>query len=250
MEPGTDSVAYDPAAYGETHAGVYDQIYADAFRTHDAVEFLTAAADGGPVLDLGVGTGRLAIPLTAAGVGVHGLDASPAMLAELRSRTGSDNITVIEADMAAFALPDRYQVIVSAVSTLFMLPDQQHQIRCLRCAREHLRPGGLLVVEAFVPDPTRFDHNRRTHVRHLDDSRAHVVISRHEPTMQRIHNEHVLADREGVHRYRVVLRYGSPAELDAMAQVAGLTLQDRFGGWKHEPYDESTTDHVSCYRTT
>ncbi len=227
---------------------VYDQIYAAAFRTADAVEFLAAAAGPGLLLDLGVGTGRLAIPLAGAGVAVHGLDASRAMLTELRSRPGGDNVTLFEADMAAFALADRYEVIVSAVSTLFMLPDQEHQIRCLRCAREHLRPDGLLVVEAFVPDPTRFDHNQRSQVRRLDDDEAHIVFSRHEPLLQRIHNEHILVDQNGMHRHCVVLRYASPAELDAMARVAGLTLQDRFGGWKHEPYDEATTDHVSCYR--
>lgn len=246
----TDDLSYDPTAYGEGHACVYDQIYADAFRTGDAVQFLTSAAGDGLLLDLGVGTGRLAIPLAAAGVAVHGLDASPAMLAELRSRSGANAVGAFEADMTDFMRTDRYQVIVCAVSTLFMLPDQDAQIRCLRCARDHLRPGGIVVVEAFVPDSARFDHNERTEVRRLDDNGAHVLVSRHEPSLQRIHNEHVLIDRSGVHRHAVTLRYSSPAELDLMARLAGLTLERRFGGWKNEPYDDTTTDHVSCYRTT
>ncbi len=137
-----------------------------------------------------------------------------------------------------------------AVSTLFMLPDQDEQIRCLRCAREYLRPGGVVVVEAFVPAPTRFDCNKRTEVRHLDDNGAHILVSRPEPSLQRIHNEQVLIDRTGADRHHVVLRYASPAVLDLMAQVAGLTLEHRFGGWAHEPFDDTTTDHVSCYRIT
>ncbi len=106
----SDDGSDDPGAHGESHAMVYDQIYADAFRTTDAVRFLANATKGGPLLDLGVGTGRLAIPLAAAAVDVHGLDASPAMLAELRSRQGGDKIAVFEADVIAFTLAERDQV--------------------------------------------------------------------------------------------------------------------------------------------
>ncbi len=229
---------------------MYDQIYGSAFRTADTLAFLTAAAGDGPLLDLGVGTGRLALPLAAAGVAVHGVDASPAMLAQLRSRPGGDAIETFEADMAGFSLDERYRVIVCAVSTLFVLPNQEYQIRCLQSASAHLKPDGLVVIEAFVPDPARFTQNQRCEVRRIDDDGAHILISRHEPSAQRIHNEHVLIDDTGMRRHRVTLRYASPAEIDAMARIAGLVLQDRFGGWNHEPYDDTTTDHVSCYRLT
>ena len=154
MQPG----GYDPSRYGDSHADVYDRIYANAFRTDLACRRLAELAEhrGGPVLDLGIGTGRLAVPLRQAGIDVHGIDASAAMIARLRATPDTADILVWHADMANFVLEDRYGVIVCAVSTLFMLPDRDTQIRCLQCAARHLRPEGVLVVEAFVPDPRRF----------------------------------------------------------------------------------------------
>jgi SAM-dependent methyltransferase len=244
------SGSYDPAGYGETHAGVYDRIY-PAFATDAAVARIVAmaAATPGPVLDLGVGTGRLAIPLRAAGVDAHGIDASPAMLAELRARPGGAAVPVREADIADFDLPDRFAVVVCAVSTLFMLPDRGRQAACLRAARRHLRPGGLVVVEAFVPDPGRFDDDgRRVELRRFDDDGFHLVVSHHRPDRQTITVVHVVADGPGVLRRQVVLHYATVAELDAMAGEAGLVLVGRHGGWDGRPPGPDTTDLVSTYQ--
>lgn len=241
---------YDPAAYGEAHAEVYDEIYRDAFPTEDAVRLLGRLAAGGGLLELGVGTGRLARPLAAAGVAVHGLDSSPAMLAALRAREGGPAVTTTLGDLTGFDLGAQFAVVVCAASTLFLLPTPQAQIAALACAARHLAAGGALVVETFVPQPDRFTDGRRTELRRLDEDQAHLVLSSHDPLRQQVEVEHVLAGRRGVRRYPVRLRYAWPAELDLMAQLAGLRLDRRWGGWRGEPLTAATGDQVSIYRVT
>jgi SAM-dependent methyltransferase len=242
---------YVPSAYGEAHVDVYDALYADAFRTDLAVERLAglAADHGGSVLDLGIGTGRLAQPLVQAGIEVHGIEASPAMIERLRKQPGTADISVWRADMADFSLPGRYGVIVSAVSTLFMLPDSQRQIDCLRCAADHLGPGGVVVIEGFVPDQSRYDRKGdRTELRRVGENSLHMVSSHHDPITQTVVITHVQAGADGVRSYAVTLRYAWPSELDLMARLAGLELVERFGGWDGRTFDAATTDHVSIYR--
>lgn len=242
--------AYDPAAYGNTHAHVYDRIY-PSFPTAAAVARITelAAEVPGPVLDLGIGTGRLARPLRAAGVDVHGIDASPAMIAELRSRPGGADIPVHQADIADFDIDHRYSVIVCAVSTLFMLADSDHQTACLNNARRHLADGGVIVIEAFVPDPRRYDQDgERVELRCFDDTGFHLVVSTHRSDTQSITINHVLGHGDRVERHRVELHYATPQQLDAMADTAGLALVQRAGSWDRHPYGPGTTDHVSIYR--
>jgi SAM-dependent methyltransferase len=241
---------YDPARYGEDHAGVYDRIY-PSFPTADAVRRIADLAFDrtGPVLDLGIGTGRLALPLTAAGVDVHGIEASPAMITRLRARPGGTAVRVWPADMAEWTIPERYSVIVCAVSTLFMLPERRLQASCLRAARRHLQPDGVVVIEAFVPDPARYDgEGRRIEIRHLDDTSLHLVVSSHRADAQFIEITHVLADADGLRRHPVTLHYATLRQLDDMAAAAGLELVDRAGGWDRRPYGPDTTDHVSVYR--
>ena len=241
---------YDPARYGDTHAEVYDEIYAGAFPTDQAVRRLVelAATRPGPLLDLGIGTGRLALPLYHAGVEIHGIDSSTAMIARLRGVAAAEEIPVWQADIADFEVAHRYAVIILAVSTLFMLPDRAAQMKCLRCAARHLLPDGLLVIEAFVPNPRRYDTDgHRIELRHLDDTGLHLVLSQHQPTQQAIEVIHVLAGPNGMHRYQVQLNYAWPLELDLMATLAGLELLERAGGWDHQPYDQATVDHVTIY---
>jgi SAM-dependent methyltransferase len=244
--------AYDPAAYGNTHADVYDRIY-PSFPTAAAVARITelTAEHPGPVLDLGIGTGRLARPLRAAGVDVHGIDASPAMIAELRSRPGGADIPVHQADIADFDIDHRYSVIVCAVSTLFMLPDRDRQTACLNSARRHLADGGLLIVEAFVPDPHRYDQDgERVELRRFDDTSFHLVVSTHRSDTQSITITHVLGYGDRAERHRIELHYATPQQLDDMADSAGLALVQRAGSWDLRRYGPRTTDHLSIYRAS
>jgi len=162
------------------------------------VAALAAAARGGRVLELGVGTGGLAIPLAAQGVGVDGIEGSARMVALLRSRPGGGAVGVFQADLAGFSLPRRdYAVAVCAVSTLFMLPWREAQARCVSAAAAHLRPAGLLFVEAFRPDPSRFDgQGRREEHRPAEGGVTHRVVSTHDGERRAIRITHVLDDCE------------------------------------------------------
>lgn len=240
----------DPAGYGETHAPVYDRIYAARFDPGPAVAALSAAAAGGAVLELGLGTGRLAIPLAQAGVQVDGIEASEAMIARLRAEPGADLVGVLQVDLAEFELPRHdYRVAVCAVSTLFML-DHDAQLTCLRAVARHLQPGGRLFVEAFVPDASRFDeHGCRVEQRPgSDDGGAHTVTSRHDPAGRRIHIVHTLTDSDGGSAdYPVTLHYRTPTELDEAAAGAGLRAAGRWADWTGAPADGSSRDPISVY---
>lgn len=245
--PGLDG--QDPAAYGERTAKVYDQLYADAFDTAAAVDTLADLTADGTLLDLGSGTGRLLVPLTKRGVRAEGIEASGAMTGRLRTTPTGSGIVVHVGDFVDVEVPGRYRVIVCAVSTLFMLVDQQAQLRCFANVAAHLEEGGVFVVEAFVPDPRRYDNQgRRSETRHVDDRHLHVVTSHHDPLEQRIDLEHILVDDGVMRRYPVTLRYAWPAELDVMAATVGLARHTRWGDWRHEPVTALTTDHITVYR--
>jgi SAM-dependent methyltransferase len=240
--------SHDAARYGQTHASVYDRIYGARFDPGPAVTALAAAAGGGAVLELGLGTGRLAIPLTHAGVPVDGIEASDAMIARLRAEPGGDRVGVLQTDLANFDLPrHNYHVAVCAVSTLFML-GHDAQRTCLNAVARHLRPGGRLFIEAFVPDPSRFDADGRRTERRPPAGGSHTVTSRHDPSGHRIHVVHTLTDPHG-HRadYQVTLHYETPAELDAMASAAGLHPAGRWGDWTGRPADAHSHDPISVY---
>ncbi|MEO9134671.1 MAG: class I SAM-dependent methyltransferase [Jatrophihabitantaceae bacterium] len=238
------------AKYGDRHAGVYDRIYGARFAPDAAVAALARAAGVGRVLELGVGTGRLAIPLARLGIPVDGIEASPAMIDKLRREPGGDRVAVFEVDLDGFQLPRRdYSVAVCAVSTLFMLPSAAAQARCLVSAARHLRSGGRLFVEAFRPDPSRFDADgSRTEQRPTIDAVTHVVRSVHDATAQAIHITHELCTDDEQQSYEVTLTYASDTQLDAMATRAGLRLVDRWHDWSGAPATEASTDPVSVYQ--
>jgi SAM-dependent methyltransferase len=239
----------DPAAYGDRHAPVYDRIYGVRFPPDAAVGALAAVGRGGGVLELGVGTGRLAIPLAARGIQVDGIEASPAMAGQLRSRPGGDAVGVVIADLAGFDLPRKdYEAAVCAVSTLFMLPPVG-QRSCIAAAARHLRPGGSLFIEAFRLNPRRFDaHGQRTEHRPTGAG-THTVHSRHDPAGRSITITHVLGEQDGrTSEYQVTLHYSSLAELDAMAEAAGLELSSRWHDWAGGPLRPDSADPVSVYR--
>ena len=153
---------YDAATYGQRIADVYDE------RTNAArpgqVELLHELAGEGPVLELGIGTGRLALPLAARGVEVHGIDSSDAMVAKLREKPGGDRIPVTMGDFCDFDLAKRFSLVFVAFNTLFALPDQEAQLNCFAAVSRHLLPAGRFLVEAFVPDLGRFDRGQRMSV--------------------------------------------------------------------------------------
>lgn len=246
-----------PDAYGESFADVYDDWYGDVSDTPGTVTLLARLAGDRPVLELGIGTGRLALPLAAAGVAVSGIDGSAAMVARLRAKPGGEALDVAIGDMAdvhALAPPPgvRFGLVFVAFNTLFNLTDVDDQRRCLAGVAARLAPEGCLVVEANVigagaaaPDPPR----EVVEVRTLAPDRVILSVSRADPVAQTVTGQFVeLADGAPVRLRPWALRYAPPTELDAMAAAAGLELAERWAGWRGEPFTEASDHHVSLYR--
>lgn len=242
---------YDATTYGENIAEVYDQWYAgpdtNAGHTDAAVECLAALAGKGPVLELAIGTGRVALPLSAHGLEVHGIDISPAMVAKLKSKPGGDLIPVTIGDFADVGIGGEYSLIYIVFNTIFALLTQEDQIRCFRNAAAHLKNGGLFVLEAFVPDLQRFDRNQRLALEACEPDQVRIEASQHDPVGQRVESKHVVLSENGVKFYPLKIRYAWPSELDLMARLAGLRLRGRWGGWRREPFSAVSASHVSAY---
>lgn len=237
---------YDAASYGDKIAEVYDEWYSE-LDTSGAIELLAGLAGPGPVLELGIGTGRVALPLAERGIGVHGIDASEAMVAKLRSKPGGDRIPVSMGDMADVEVEGRFSLIVVVFSTFFSLLSQEEQVRCFRNVASHLSDQGLFVLEAFVPDLSRFDRHQRVSASKVKTDEVMLEVSKHDPTGQRVDAQHIVVSEEGIKMHPVRVRYAYPSELDLMARLAGLQLRERWGSWRREPFNASSVWHVSVY---
>jgi SAM-dependent methyltransferase len=235
----------DSAAYGDTWAPIYDEVHTHLDPTA-AVEVLADLAGSGKALELGIGTGRVAIPLAARGVAVHGIEASQAMLDRMRAKPGGAEIPVTLGDFTDVAIDGEYALIYIVFSTLYGLMTQSAQVACVRNAAARLAPGGVFVVEGFVPDPARFDANQRVQVNRIEPTRLDLLFTRHDPVHQRVTSQHVVVGAQGMQLFPVELRYAWPSELDLMAQLAGLRLRERWGDWRRGAYTGSG-GHVSIY---
>jgi len=240
---------YGPETYGDRIADVYDDWYGGAafLETEASVELLAELAGDGPVLELAIGTGRLALPLTERGIEVHGVDASEAMVARLREKPGGERIPVTMGDFADVPVDGSYPLIFVAFNTLFALLTQEDQLRCFANAAAHLAGDGVFLIEVFFPDLGRFDRNQRFQTNSVDPTEVSLDASRHDALAQRVDSVHVVLRESGTKLYPVNLRYAFPSELDLMARLAGLELKHRWGGWQREPFDEDSRRHVSVY---
>lgn len=245
---------YGPSTYGDRFADVYDEWYADVSdvaATVRRVAALAEAAGGGPVLELGGGSGRLAIPLAAAGLSTWSVDASPAMVERLRSKPGGDRVHALVGDMSELALGDApaFAVVLCAFNTFFNLTSREAQLRCLRRVAALLAPGGRFVVEAFVPPPEDPEAAavRAVEPRHIGLDEVVLTVSRLDPATRTVVGQHVQIREAGVRLRPWVLRYATPDELDALAAEAGLRLVERHAGWQGEPFSLTSPAHVSAY---
>lgn len=238
---------YGPSTYGDRWAEVYDSFASVPSDTVDSIRFLASLAGSSPVLELAIGTGRVALPLAEMGVEVHGIDASEAMIARLREKPGGVDIPVTIGDFADVGVDGRYSLVFIVFNTLWALLTQDDQVRCVRNVAEHLADDGVFVVEAAVPDPGRFDRGQRVGAVHVDVDSLVIEASRHDAANQRVESQQVFVGPDGIRPLPVFIRYVWPSELDLMARLAGLRLRERFGGWKREPFDASSLRHVSVY---
>ena len=243
---------YDASTYGDRFADVYDDWYGDITDVEactDRLVGLVAEAGGGPVLELGIGSGRLALPLAERGVEVHGIDASEAMLDRLRAKPGGAGLRLTHGDMADLELVDAppFAVVFVAFNTFFNLGSGAEQQGCLDRAASLLAPDGQLVVEAFVPPEGGPATQGAVIPRHIGADEVVLSISHHDRGAQTITGQHVHLTEQGTRLRPWHLRYATPAQLDSMAAAAGLTLRWRHAGWSGEPFDAEASVHVSGY---
>jgi len=245
---GASTSAYDPAAYGEAVAGDYDALYGAIPDTDDAVALLAELARDGPLLELGVGTGRLALPLVARGIDVHGVEASAAMIAELARKPGGEHIPVVQSSFDDYRIDQSFTCVVLALHTIYGLPSHDRQVRCFATAAEHLRPGGVFVVEGNLVDPADFRNGRAVMPRFRSAERVELQVMEYDVVSQRMEVTNVhLSSEGGVRLNSFTNQYSSPREMDLMARLGGLRLRKRFGGWSLEPFTAASAKHVSVY---
>lgn len=239
---------YDEATYGQRIADIYDELYESLFDAEGAADFLAALAEGGRALELGIGTGRIALPLVGRGIEVHGIDSSEAMVEKLRAKPGGRGIPVTIGDFAEMKVEGEFALVYIPFNTLFALTTREDQVSCFRNAASHLTSSGTFVLEAFVPDPMRFNNHQRVAVERLGDDEVMLETSQHDPVNQRVSSYHVvLTDGEPVRLYPVQIRYAWPSELDLMAELAGLRLRERWGSWRRDVFTSDSRLHVSVY---
>ena len=213
-----------------------------------AVAFLKTLAGEGPALELAIGTGRIALPLAAQGVRVDGIDFSPEMVERLRSKPGGEELSIQIDDFADVSVTEKYSLIYVVWNSLFNLLTQEDQVRCFENTAAHLTQDGSFVVEAYVPTFLHQLHdNQQVKAESIEVDEVRISVLRHDAATQRLEQSHVTLSQTGARLDPVVQRYAWPNELDLMAQIAGLQLKDRWGGWSHEPFDSSSQLHISVY---
>jgi len=240
---------YTDSTYGDRIAETYDEHVERIGRgdPSSAVAFLAELAGPEPLLELGIGTGRIALPLKDAGVEVHGIDSSEAMVARLRSKPGGPEIPVTMGPFHDFELDTRFRVIAVPFNTFFGLLSQEDQISCFRAVSRHLAPAGVFVVEAFVPDLTRFTRDQSVTTTFEDVETVLLDVSRHDPVAQRVSSHHVILQDGSVRLFPVRIRYAWPSELDLMARLAGLRLRERWESWDRAPFTSASEGHISVW---
>ena len=244
---------YDASTYGDRFADVYDDWYGDvtdAAASTERLAELVSEAGGGPVLELGIGSGRLALPLARRGIEVHGIDASAAMLHRLRAKPGAEALRLTKGDMADLALDEAppFAVVFVAFNTFFNLGTADAQRRCMSRVAEMLAPDGFFVLEAFVPRDEDDATGGAVAPRRITADEVVLSVSQHDRGAQTISGQHVQLTEAGIRLRPWHLRYAGPAELDTMAGTAGLELAWRRAGWDDRPFGPDAGVHVCAYR--
>lgn len=239
-----------PDHFGPEVALRYDAEAADMFAPDvlgPTVDVLAELAAGGPALEFAVGTGRVALPLVARGVEVHGIELSEAMAARLTAKPGGDAVRVTLGDMTSTRVEGRFSLVYLVFNTIGNVTTQADQVAVFANAAAHLDPGGCFVVEVGVPALRQLPLGQRFVV--FEHTDRHVGIDEYDVVDQRMWSHHYTADGTGPssRRATVPFRYVWPAELDLMARLAGMRLRSRWAGWDRAPFTEASTSHVSVW---
>jgi len=239
---------HDDGYFDERVAAKYDEDVSELFD-HDVLEpvidFLAELAGSGRALELGIGTGRIALPLAQRGVEVHGIDLSGSMVAKLRAKPGGDDIGVTIGDFATTKVDRSFALAYVVFNTIMNLTTQEAQVACFSNVAAHLKPGGCFVVEVMIPELRRLPPGETFRV--FSGSERSWGIDEYDVANQGLISHHLELVGDKVERVSMPFRYAFPAEYDLMAQLAGMTLRERWGGWKREPFTSDSDKHVSVW---
>ena len=237
----------DPGLFGRQWAATYDT--PENPDPAPAVDFLADLAGAGPVLELAIGSGRVALPLAERGVTVEGIEASAEMVALLRAKPGGGTIPVVVGDMADVAVAGPYSLVYLVFNTLFNLTGAGRQEDCFRNVARILAPGGAFVIEAFVPDPAEFDRQeQQVQVRSVTEDAVTVRMHQYDRAAQTFVRQTITFTNGNVELKPFGMRYQWPEQIDALATAAGLRLDARYATWQRAPFGPDSKDHISVYR--
>jgi SAM-dependent methyltransferase len=234
--------------FGERVAERYDESSADMFEpaaVDPVVDFLAELVGSGAALELGIGTGRVALPLAKRGIRVHGIDLSEAMVARLRAKPGAENIEVTIGDFATTRVDGRFSVAYLVFNTIHNLTTQDEQVACFQNVALHLEPGGCFVIEVGVPQLQRVPPGET--IRAFDVSETHLGFAEYDVASQGLISHHYSVVDGKLELHSVPFRYVWPAELDLMARLAGMSLRERWSDWQREPFTSESRKHVSVW---
>ena len=234
--------------FGEHVAERYDETSADMFdpaTVDPVVEFLAGLASDGSALELGIGTGRIALPLVRRGIRVHGIDLSEAMVARLRAKPGSDQIDVTIGDFATTTVEGRFSVAYLIFNTIMNLTSQDEQVACFQNVAAHLQPGGSFVIEVGIPDLQRLPPGES--VRAFTVTSERLGFDEYDIAAQGLISHHYWIEDGKLEVFAAPFRYVWPAELDLMARLAGMSLRERWSGWNRAPFTSDSRQHVSVW---
>ena len=240
---------HDDGHFDERVAARYDESSAEAFDpavVEPAVELLAELAEGGPALELGIGTGRIALPLAQRGVAVHGIELSRAMADRLRAKPGGEDVGVTIGDFATATVERTFSLAYLVFNTIMNLTTQDEQVACFRNVAAHLRPGGRFVIEVGVPDLQRLPPGET--VRPFLVSERRWGFDEYDVARQGLISHHLELVDGRAEQVSMPFRYVWPAELDLMAQLAGMALRERWSGWRREPFSGDSRAHVSVWQ--
>jgi SAM-dependent methyltransferase len=234
--------------FDERVASRYDDSSAEMFAAEavePAVDLLAELAGGGRALELGIGTGRIALPLAQRGVEVHGIDLSSAMVARLREKPGGEEIPVAIGDFATTRVDGAFRLAYLVFNTINNLTTQAEQVACFRNVAAHLEPGGCFVIEVGVPDLRRLPPGETMHV--FDASEGHWGIDEYDVANQGLVSHHFSVVDGVIEQVSMPFRYVWPSELDLMAELAGMRLRHRWSGWRCAPFTSESRQHLSVW---
>jgi SAM-dependent methyltransferase len=239
---------HDDGYFDERVAARYDDDAAALFgpdALDPIVDFLAELAGSGRALELGIGTGRIALPLAHRGVQVHGIDLSEAMVAKMREKPGGEDIGVTIGDFATTRVDGSFSLAYLVFNTIGNLTTQEAQVACFRNVAAHLQPGGCFVIEVGVPQLQRLPPGET--IRAFQVSEGYWGFDEYDVARQGLISHHLWLSDGTVDQLSFPFRYVWPSELDLMAQLAGMRLRERWGGWRREPFTSESDKHVSVW---